>query len=73
MSKNLLLIFYSANSNDIRKHFLTKVSAISDVRIPKNMSTNKPRGFCYIELENQEDYEVNFNYKKIYHIHFLFY
>lgn len=48
---------YSASSNDIRKYFLTKVSAISDVRIPKNKSTNKPRGFCYIELGNQEDYE----------------
>lgn len=45
---------------DLKKHFLTKVSKVKDVRIPLDPKTRKQRGFGYIEVENKEDYEVKY-------------
>ncbi|XP_008202275.1 uncharacterized protein DDB_G0283697 [Nasonia vitripennis] len=48
---------YDATTVDIKKHFLTKVDIVKDVRIPTKPGTNTPRGFAYVELENSTDYE----------------
>ncbi|XP_058794204.1 uncharacterized protein LOC131665945 [Phymastichus coffea] len=50
-------IAYNATTVDLKKHFLTKVEKVKDVRIPLDSSTNKPRGFAYVEVENSKDYE----------------
>ncbi|XP_011310887.1 nucleolin [Fopius arisanus] len=48
---------YAATTEDIKKHFLTKVSTVSSVRIPTDAKTNQPRGFAYVEFTNSVDYE----------------
>ncbi|XP_017875375.1 nucleolin-like [Ceratina calcarata] len=47
---------YTATPEEIKKHFLTKVSEVANIRIPKR-DDNKPRGFAYVELNNSTDYE----------------
>ncbi|XP_014219922.1 nuclear localization sequence-binding protein [Copidosoma floridanum] len=48
---------YDTTTVDIKKHFLTKVDMVKDVRIPLLPNTNTPRGFAYVEVENTMDYE----------------
>ncbi|KAJ8687265.1 hypothetical protein QAD02_023059 [Eretmocerus hayati] len=48
---------YDSTTVDLKKHFLTKVDRVKDVRIPLEPGTNKPRGFAYVEVETSEDYE----------------
>lgn len=50
-------ISFSSTVEDVKKHFLTKVSAVTDVRIPTDKDSKKSRGFAYVELSNQTDYE----------------
>ncbi|CAL7946260.1 unnamed protein product [Xylocopa violacea] len=47
---------YTITSEELKKHFLTKVSQIVDIRIPKK-DANTSRGFAYVELANNVDYE----------------
>ncbi|XP_076280202.1 uncharacterized protein LOC143208991 [Lasioglossum baleicum] len=47
---------FNVTPEEIKKHFLTKVSQIVDIRIPKSKD-NAPRGFAYVELGNHTDYE----------------
>ncbi|XP_076221240.1 uncharacterized protein LOC116429991 [Nomia melanderi] len=47
---------FSVTQEEIKKHFLTKVSQIVDIRIPKK-DDNSSRGFAYVELANHTDYE----------------
>ncbi|XP_046473547.1 nucleolin [Neodiprion pinetum] len=42
---------------DLEKHFLTKVGEVSSVRIPTKKGTQIPRGFAYVEVTNNIDYE----------------
>ncbi|XP_017765973.1 PREDICTED: RNA-binding protein 34-like [Eufriesea mexicana] len=47
---------FNITNEELKKHFLTKVSQIIDIRIPKK-DANTARGFAYIELANNTDYE----------------
>ncbi|XP_054005460.1 glutamic acid-rich protein-like [Hylaeus anthracinus] len=47
---------YSITNEELKKHFLTKVSQVIDIRIPKK-DANTSRGFAYVELANNTDYE----------------
>lgn len=47
---------FNVTPEEIKKHFLTKVSEIVDIRLPKTKE-NAPRGFAYVELGNHTDYE----------------
>ncbi|XP_078047615.1 uncharacterized protein LOC144475516 [Augochlora pura] len=47
---------FTVTQEEIKKHFLTKASQIVDIRIPKTKE-NAPRGFAYVELGNQTDFE----------------
>ncbi|XP_076245370.1 uncharacterized protein LOC143185926 [Calliopsis andreniformis] len=46
---------YTTTTEDLEKHFLTKVSQVVNVRIPTK--DNSSRGFAYIELANSVDFE----------------
>ena len=48
---------FSITEEELKKHFLTKASQIVDIRIPKKDNTNLSRGFAYVELGNNTDYE----------------
>ncbi|XP_012270258.1 nucleolin [Orussus abietinus] len=48
---------YEVKQEDLRKHFLTKVKEIVDIRIPIKPNTNLSRGIAYVELANNTDYE----------------
>ncbi|XP_034941987.1 LOW QUALITY PROTEIN: glutamic acid-rich protein-like [Chelonus insularis] len=48
---------YTTTTDDIKKHFLTKVSDVTSVRIPLDQKTKKPRGIAYVEFNNHIDYE----------------
>lgn len=48
---------YSATTEEVKKHFLTKVSEVTDVRIPLKPGTKTPRGFAYIEFPNSTEFE----------------
>lgn len=48
---------FSITEDELKKHFLTKASQIVDIRIPKKDNTNLSRGFAYVELGNNTDYE----------------
>lgn len=48
---------YDADKNDIMEHF-KKVGDIQDVRLPLDSKTNKARGFAYLELKNEQSYQV---------------
>ncbi|CAD1474960.1 unnamed protein product, partial [Heterotrigona itama] len=48
---------YRTTNEELKKHFLTKVSKVIDIRIPRK-DTNTGRGFGYVELANSIDYEV---------------
>lgn len=47
---------YSITSEELKKHFLTKVSHVVNIRIPTKDGTNS-RGFAYVELANNTDFE----------------
>lgn len=49
--------YFSITNEELKKHFLTKVGHVVDVRIPKK-DANTARGFAYVELGNNVDYEV---------------
>jgi len=46
---------YSATKKELSEHF-KKVGQIADIRIPTN-EENKPKGFAYVELKDQEAYQ----------------
>lgn len=48
---------FKSTVDDLKKHFLQKVSEVVSVRIPTHKVTNKPRGFAYVEVNNNVDYE----------------
>lgn len=48
---------FDAQKEDVLEHF-NKVGDIQDVRIATHPDTNKPRGFGYVELKNEEAYQV---------------
>ena len=48
---------FSITEEELKKHFSTKASQIVDIRIPKKDNTNLSRGFAYVELGNNTDYE----------------
>jgi len=48
---------YEATPEDIKKHFLTKVSEVRSVRVPTKPGSSTPRGFGYVEVTNETDYE----------------
>lgn len=50
-------LYFSITNEELKKHFLTKVSQVVDIRIPKK-DANTARGFAYVELANNTDYEV---------------
>ena len=52
-----IFLYFSITNEELKKHFLTKVNQIVDIRIPKK-DANTARGFAYIELANNTDYEV---------------
>lgn len=54
---------YEANKADVMEHF-KKVGDIQDVRLPTDTKTNKPRGFAYLEVKNEESYQVKYFYSK---------
>ncbi|XP_050482131.1 glutamic acid-rich protein-like [Bombus huntii] len=47
---------YNITNEELKKHFLTKVSEVVDIRIPRK-DANTARGFAYVELANNTDYE----------------
>ncbi|XP_071862375.1 uncharacterized protein [Bombus fervidus] len=47
---------YNITNEELKKHFLTKVSQVVDIRIPRK-DENTARGFAYVELANNTDYE----------------
>ena len=47
---------YNITNEELKKHFLTKVSQVVDIRIPRK-DVNTARGFAYVELANNTDYE----------------
>ena len=51
---------FNITSEEIKKHFLTKVGNIVDIRIPTN-DANTPRGFAYVEFANNTDFEKAFS------------
>lgn len=48
---------FQATVEDLKKHFLQKVSEVISVRIPTIKGSKKPRGFAYVEVTNSVDYE----------------
>lgn len=50
-------LYFSITNEELKKHFLTKVSQVVDIRIPRK-DANTARGFAYVELTNNTDYEV---------------
>ncbi|XP_033208838.1 glutamic acid-rich protein-like [Belonocnema kinseyi] len=48
---------FKATVEEIKQHFLQKVSDVVSVRIPTHPGTKKPRGFAYVEVSNNVDYE----------------
>lgn len=48
---------FDTTKQDIAGHF-SKVGDIVDIRIPTEQGSNKPRGFAYIEVQNETAYEV---------------
>lgn len=48
---------YDATTQDLKEHF-SKVGDVRHVRIPTDKKTNKPRGFAYVEVENDDAYQV---------------
>lgn len=50
--------YFSTTTEQLEKHFLTKVSEVTSVRIPKRENSDASRGFAYVELANSTDYEV---------------
>ncbi|XP_043467205.1 nuclear localization sequence-binding protein-like [Leptopilina heterotoma] len=48
---------FQSTVEDIKKHFLQKVSQVISVRIPTEKGSKKPRGFAYVEVTNSVDYE----------------
>lgn len=53
---------YDVNKDNIKQHF-AKACQLKDVRIPTDKTTKKPKGFCYIELTSEEEYQVRFSLK----------
>ncbi|CAK9800060.1 Polyadenylate-binding protein 2 [Anthophora plagiata] len=47
---------YTITNEELEKHFLTKVSQVVSIKIPKK-DDNTPRGFAYVELANSTDHE----------------
>lgn len=50
-------LYFSITNEDLKKHFLAKVSQVVDVRIPRK-DADTTRGFAYVEVANNTDYEV---------------
>ncbi|XP_057329210.1 uncharacterized protein LOC130670055 [Microplitis mediator] len=48
---------YSTCVDDVKNHFLTKVSKVISVRIPTAKQTHSPRGIAYVEFSDSTDYE----------------
>lgn len=48
---------YDTTKDDVLRHF-SKCGVIKNVRIPLEKTTNEPRGFGYIEVEEHVTYEV---------------
>lgn len=48
---------YDTTTEDIQKHF-AKCGPVKSVRIPVDKTTNQPRGFGYLEVEDHVTYEV---------------
>lgn len=44
----------------IKKHFETKCSDITSIRIPKQYNSDKNRGFAYVEFSSSAEYEKGF-------------
>lgn len=51
---------YSVTSEELKKHFLTKVSHVVNIRIPTK-EDNSSRGFAYVEFANNTDFEKAFS------------
>ncbi|KAL1513280.1 hypothetical protein ABEB36_002706 [Hypothenemus hampei] len=49
-------IAYDTQKDDLAQHF-SKIGEIIDIRIPTDKLGNKPRGFAYIEVNNEVAYE----------------
>lgn len=62
---------YDTNREDLKGHF-QKCGIVKHIRIPVDKNSNKPRGFAYIELENTETYQVNFQNTKKEHFDLSF-
>lgn len=60
---------YDTNKLDLIEHF-KKSGEIKHIRIPTEKKTSKPRGFAYVELANEETYQVKI-YFAICNVHFL--
>nr|XP_012141928.1 PREDICTED: nucleolin 2-like [Megachile rotundata] len=50
---------YTITSEELKKHFLTKVSHVVDIRIPTK-DDKSPRGFAYVEFADNADFEKAF-------------
>lgn len=48
---------YETTKEQIQQHF-AKACELKDVRIPTDKNTKKPKGFGYIEVANETDYQV---------------
>lgn len=51
---------YDTNNVDLKLHF-EKCGSVKHIRIPTEKGSNKPRGFAYVEVENEETYQVTKN------------
>lgn len=45
---------YDATEDDV-KGFFNQIGPVSKVTIIKDRETGKPRGFCFVEMDNGED------------------
>lgn len=52
---------YDTNKQDLIEHF-KKSGEIKHIRIPTEKKTSKPRGFGYLELSNEESYQVKISF-----------
>lgn len=52
---------YDTNKMDLIEHF-KKSGEIKHIRLPTEKKTFKPRGFAYLELSNEESYQVKIPY-----------
>lgn len=48
---------YDVTKDKMKEHF-AKACNLKDVRIPTDKKTKKPKGFCYVELSTEEEYQV---------------